>query len=188
MQIHSISKPSLFRDIFFWSYPHSRLIPWWEGPSRLLGKLLQIWYSFGTPRGSIKLFWYCSNHCHSQSGMGISIWDTRAMSHRDHIGVLLQYAQFRYLYTSVCYADSRYTYRSHSGSYIRDTTRPTGSASWLPRLSASEDYVQRWDSVSFLWDTVFMGWALKHLMLKRCKRSEIPKVGDDICSPSTVSL
>ena len=26
----------------------------------------------------------------------------------------------------------RYTYRSHSGSYIRDTTYPMGSASWIP--------------------------------------------------------
>ena len=31
--------------------------------------------------------------------MGISIWDTRELSHRDHMRVLLQYAWFRYLYT-----------------------------------------------------------------------------------------
>ena len=34
---------------------------------------LQPWYSFGMPRGSIRFFRYCFTHCHSQSGMGISM-------------------------------------------------------------------------------------------------------------------
>ena len=90
---------------------------------------LQPWYSFGMPRGSIRFFRYCFTHCHSQSGMGISMWDTREMSHCDHSGVLLQHARFRYLYTSVCYVGSRYTYCSHSRYYFRNTTCFAGVAS-----------------------------------------------------------
>ena len=116
-----------------------------------------MWCSFRRPYDSIGLFQYCSTHCHSQLGMGISMWDTGELSHHDHIGVLLQHARFRYLYTTVCYADSRYTYRSHSKSCFRDTTHSMGSASWLPSLSTSEDIVQGWTSVSFLWDIFFMG-------------------------------
>ena len=92
------------------------------------------------------------------------------------------------LYTLICYADSRYTYCSHSGDYFWDTTCSTGIASWLSRLSMFEDCVQGRTSISFLWDTFFMGWEPKHLMLRFCKRFEIPKHGDDICSPSIVSL
>ena len=93
-----------------------------------------------------------------------------------------------YLYISICYADLRYTYCSHSRDYFRDTTCSVGIAYWLPCLSTSEDYVQGQTSVSFLWDTFFMGWAPKHLMFKFCERSKIPKHGDDIRSPSIVSL
>ena len=67
--------------------------------------------------------------CHSQSRMGIPIWDTRELSHHDHIGVLLQYAWFRYLYTSDCYAGLRYTYCSHSRAHFRDTTCSAGFTS-----------------------------------------------------------
>ena len=48
----------------------------------------------GMPRDSIELFRYCSTHYHSQSGLGISMWDTRELSLCDHTGVLLQYAWF----------------------------------------------------------------------------------------------
>ena len=86
----------------------------------------------------------------------------------------LQYTWYRYLCTLVCHDTHRYTYRSHSKSYIRDTTCPKVIASWLPQLSASEDCVQRRVSVSFQWDTFHMGWALKHRMVGLCKRSKIP--------------
>ena len=187
-QIRFILEPSSFWGIFLWSYSSSHSVPWWEGPLGLLGELLQIWHLFETSRDSIGLFRYYSTHCHSQSGMGISIWDIRKLSHRAHIGVLLQYAWFQYLYTSICYASSRYTYCSHSRYYFQDTTHFVGFAPWLPRLSMSEDCVQRRTSVSFLWDTFFMGWELKYLILKLCKRFEVPKHGDDFCSPSFVSL
>ena len=110
------------------------------------------WRSFGVPCDSVKLFWHSSTQCHSHSGMGISLWDTLEVSHHVHIGVLLQYAQYRYLCTSVYYGTPRYTYHSHSGSCIWDTTHPASSASWLPCLLASEDYVQRRAFVSLLWD------------------------------------
>ena len=160
--------------IFFWSYSSSCSVPWWEGPKGLLGELLQTWCSIGAPRDSIRFFRYYYTHCHSQSGMGISIWDTRELSHRDHSGFLLQHAQFRYLYTSVCYAHSRYMYRSHAGHCFRDTTHSKHIASWLSLVSTSDDCVQRRTSVSLLWDTFFMGWSSKHLMLGLCKRSKVP--------------
>ena len=47
--------------------------------------------------------------------------------------------------------------RSHSRSYIRDTSCPVGIVPWLPRLSAFEDYVQRCTSVSLLWNGLHMG-------------------------------
>ena len=68
--------------------------------------------------------------------------DTCEMSHRNHLGVLLQHAQYQYLYTSVCYTNLRYTYRSHFGDYFRDIIRFMGIASYLPRLSTFEDYLQ----------------------------------------------
>ena len=54
------------------------------------------------------------------------------MSHRVHTGVILQYAWYRYLCTLVCYCTPRYTYRSHFGSCIRDTTHSVGNASDYP--------------------------------------------------------
>ena len=45
------------------------------------------------------VLWYYSTQCHSHSGMRISMWDTRELSHGDHMGVLLQYAWFWYFHT-----------------------------------------------------------------------------------------
>ena len=61
--------------------------------------------------------------------VGISMSDTRELSHRDHTRVLLQYAWFRYLYTLVCYIGLRYTYHSHTKAYLLCTTRSKGGVS-----------------------------------------------------------
>ena len=119
------------------------------------------------------VLWYYSTQCHSHSGMRISMWDTLEVSYRDNTGVPLQYAWYQYLCNSVCYDSQRYTYCSHFGSCIRDTTCPAGSASWLPCLSVSKDYVQGWASVSLLWDTLHIRWVPKHLCLGFAKRSKI---------------
>ena len=158
-QIDSIWHPSVnplrLRTLFVpWHLllilPHSCSVRRWEGPSGLPGELFQTWYSFRTPHGSIRLFRYCSTHYNSQSGMGIFMRDTCEMSHYNYTGVLLQYARFRYLYTSVCYTDSRNTYRSHSRDSFRDTTHSANITSRLPHLSTSEDCVQGRTFVSFL--------------------------------------
>ena len=86
----------------------------------------------GTPRDSIELFQYCSTHYHSQSGLGISMWDTRELSLCDHIGVLLHYAWFWFFCASVYYLCSRYTWSSHFGAYLWCATCSEGIASWLP--------------------------------------------------------
>ena len=65
-------------------------------PVKTFEELLQTWHSFGTPRYPIKLLWYYSSNCHIRAGLGISLWDTRELSLRDHTGVFLQYAQFDY--------------------------------------------------------------------------------------------
>ena len=123
---------------------------------------------------SYGLLQYCSTHCHSQSEMGISMWDTHELSLHDHIEVLLQHARIQLFYTLFHHFCSSYTYRSHTGACLWCTTRFKGGVSWLPQFSSSANYVQRWTLVFLLWDTFFMGWSWKHSMLELCKRSEIP--------------
>ena len=84
---------------------------------------------------------------------------------RDHTGVLLQYARIWLFCTSFYHSRSRYAHCSHSRSYIWGATHTEGSASWLPQLWSSWDCVQRWIHVSFMWDTIFLGWASKHPLL-----------------------
>ena len=119
------------------------------------------------------VLWYYSTQWHSHSGMRISMWDTLEVSNHDNTGVLLQYARYQYLCNSVWYDSQRYTYCSHFGSCVRDTTCPAGSASWLPCLSVSKDYVQGRASVSLLWDTLHIRWVPKHPCLGFAKRSKI---------------
>ena len=119
-------------------FTFSSVMSWLPG---LLRELLQMWHSFGMPRDSIRLFQYYSTYCYSQLGIWISMWETCEFSHHDHSGVLLQHAWFRYLYTSVCYTGSRYTYHSYTGAYFWCTTCSKGIASWLPRVSMFEDCV-----------------------------------------------
>ena len=88
--------------------------------------------------------------CHSDLGLGISSCV--------YTGFLLQYTQYWYLCTSVCYYILKYTYCSYLESDIWGTTRFKGSASWLPLLWASWDCVQRRGSLSLLWDSFHMGW------------------------------
>ena len=88
--------------------------------------------------------------------MEISLWDTLEVSHHVHIGVLLQYARYRYLCTLVCHGTLRYMYRSHFGSCIRDTTRLMSSASWLPdchrlRTVSKDELLSHFCETPFIW-------------------------------------
>ena len=101
------------------------------------------------------------------------VWHPGHLSLCDHTGVLLQHKWIWYFSTSFCHSHLRYAHCSYSGSHIRGTTRTKGNASWLPQLWSSEDYVQRWTLVSFLWDTFILGWPSKQPLLGLCKRSKI---------------
>ena len=94
----------------------------------LLGELLETWRSSGEPGYFVESCRHSTTRCHSNSGMGIFMWETRAVSHHVYAGVLLQYTRHRYLCTSVCHYILRYTHRSYPESYIRGTTRFKGSA------------------------------------------------------------
>ena len=109
--------------------PSSHLIPWWEGPTGLPWELLEMWRSSEASCYPVELFRHSFTRYHSDLGMGFSMWETLEVSHHVYIGVLLQYTQYRYLYTSVCHDISRYTYRSYPESYIQGTTYPKDNAS-----------------------------------------------------------
>ena len=82
-QIHSGSKPSSrFRVIFFF-YPSctlSFLVPWWEGQDGLHWELRGPWRSSGMLGLSVGFLQHYATRCHSDSRMGISMWETRALS------------------------------------------------------------------------------------------------------------
>ena len=75
-----------------------------------------MWHSFETPQYPIGLLKYWSTDCHSQEGMGVSLWDPSELSLHDHTGVLLQYAWIRLFHTLFPYYCSRYLYSSHFGA------------------------------------------------------------------------
>ena len=47
-QVYSVSELSSFWDIYFWFYPFSHSVPWWEIPTRLLGELFLMRHLFRT--------------------------------------------------------------------------------------------------------------------------------------------
>ena len=124
-KIHSNSEPSSwFRVILLWSScSFSYSVLWWEGQDGFFWELPEPWRSSKMPSHSVGLLRHCSTRSHSDSGMGVPLWETWEMSGHVHLGVLLQHAQHQYLCTSFCYHIMKYTYRSYSESYIRGTTR-----------------------------------------------------------------
>ena len=103
--IYSSSEPSLrFKVIFFFysSYTLSYSIPWWEGQDELHWELPSLWCSSETPNHSIGFLWHYATRCHSNSRMGISLWETRVLSCCVYSGVLVQHTWNRYLCASVC--------------------------------------------------------------------------------------
>ena len=120
-QIYSGSEPSSrFRVILFVSSSHtlSYSVLWWEGQGELLWELLGSWHSSRMPGHFAGFFQHYITRCNSDSGMGISLWETRALSRRVYSGVLLQHTRHRYLYALICFYTQRYTYRSYSRCYI----------------------------------------------------------------------
>ena len=127
VQIYSGSEPSSRFRFFFFFYSSctlSYLVPWWEGQYKLLWELPGPWHSSRMPGHSIKFLWHYATRCHSNSWIGISMWETRALSCRVYIGVLLQHTRHWYLCASIRYAILRYTYSSYPGSYCWGTTSP----------------------------------------------------------------
>ena len=90
-QIYSSSESSWFRVIFFFYSSRTLLylVPWWEGLEGLLWELPGSWHSSGTPGHSVGFLRHNATWSHSNSGMGISLWETRVLSRRVYTGVLL---------------------------------------------------------------------------------------------------
>ena len=65
-QVYSIPELSLFQGIYFWFYPLSRSVLWWESPSRLPGELFSTRHLFGTPSRPLRFFQYWPSHYHLQ--------------------------------------------------------------------------------------------------------------------------
>ena len=125
-KIHSGSEPSSwFQVILLWfSYSILYSASWWEGQDGLLWELPELRRSSKTPGHSVGFLRHYATRCHSNSGMGTSLWETCALSRRVYSGVLLQHTRHRYLCASVCFYISRYTYHGYSGYCIRCITCP----------------------------------------------------------------
>ena len=126
-KIHSGSEPSLrFQVILFISSvcSISYLVPWWEGQEGLLWELPGSWRSSKMPVHSIGFLWHNATQCHSNSRMGISMWETLPLSRRVYTGVLLQHTWHRHLCASVRYMIQRYVYSGYPRSCCRGTTCP----------------------------------------------------------------
>ena len=125
-QIHSSLKPSSwFQVILFYSISSSG--PWWEGQEGLLWDFPGPWHSSEMPSHSVEFLWHYATWCHLDSGMGISMWETRALSCRVYTTILLQHTWHRYPCASIRYAIQRYTYSS-SPDFVAEVLR-------VPRVS-----------------------------------------------------
>ena len=83
MQIHSGSEPSSwFRIILFRSISYPVL--WWEVQDGLLWEFSGPWCSSGMLGHPIGFLWHCSTRSHSDSWMGVPLWEVREVSGRVH--------------------------------------------------------------------------------------------------------
>ena len=71
--------------VFFWSYSFSYSVPWWGCLKRLLEELFLTRCSFRTPShfGGLRRHW--PSHCHSQSGMGVTVIQFHLVSLHPHL-------------------------------------------------------------------------------------------------------
>ena len=124
--------------------------------------------SFGTPShfGGLRRHW--PTQCHSQSGLGVTVWRPGHMSFHADLGVLLQHACIWFFNTSLSYSRSRYAHCCHTGVGIRCAPCLKGRASWLPRMWAFEDCVQRRDDLYFLRAPFWLGWSSIYTMFDLC--------------------
>ena len=105
-EIHFGSEPSSWLWVILFyssSCSISYLVSWCEGQHRLLWELPRMWHSSEMPSYSVKFCRHSFTQSHSDSGLGISTWETHEVSHRSCSGVLLQHTQHRYLCASVCF-------------------------------------------------------------------------------------
>ena len=88
-------------------------------PTRHLRKTFLERLSFGTPSHFGSFCWHLPSHCHSQSRMGVSLWQARHLSSRVDSGVLLQHAWDWLLRTLFHYSCPRYFYSYHFAACCR---------------------------------------------------------------------
>ena len=104
--------------VFFWSYSSLSSVSWWECPKGLLGELFSTRCSFGKLSHFRELCRHWPSHCHSQSGIGVTMWRLGHLSIPADSGVLLQHAWTWLFNTSFYYSRSRYMHCGHTGSCI----------------------------------------------------------------------
>ena len=86
-----------------------------------------MWYSFWTPSHSGKLCQHQPFHCHSQSGMKVTVWRPGHLSSHAYPGVLLQHTRDWSFSTSFLYLRSRYAHSYHTASFINCSAFTKGS-------------------------------------------------------------
>ena len=151
-----------------WSYLFLYLVLWWGCPKGLLGELFSTRYSFRTLSHFVGFLRHWPTHCHSQSGLGVIVWRLGHLSIRVDPRVLLQHAWTWFFGTFPSYSCSRYVHSCHTGVGIWCALCPEGRASWLPRLWASKDCVQRQDDFCFLRVSRWLGRLLVYTMFDLC--------------------
>ena len=73
-------------------------------------------HSFGTPSHFVGLCQHRPSLCHSQSGMGVTVWRPSHLSSRVYPGVLLQHAWDWLFSTSFLHSRSRYAHSYHTAT------------------------------------------------------------------------
>ena len=140
-------------------------------------------------RNAESFYWHWLSHCHSQSGMGVSLWRTYHLSSRADLRVLLQHARDWPLRTSFCYLCHT------TGISIPITPQLVTNVLRVPRIEfpdysscerlriVSEDQL-----MSTFCERPSVGWAPVHLLLRLCKRPAVSEYGDDLCTLSFLTL
>ena len=87
-------------------------------PERTSWKTFSTRCSFETPNHFVGLLWHWPTHCHSQLGLGVTVWCPDHLSYHTDPGVLLQHAWTGLFSTSLSYSRSRYAHSGHTRYYI----------------------------------------------------------------------
>ena len=115
--------------------------------------------SFKIPSHFGGLHQHWPTRCHSQLGLGVTVWRLGQMSFCADSRVLFQHAWNWFFSTSLFYSHSRYTHCCHTVVCCGCAPCSQGRASWLPWMWAFDDCVQRRDDVYFLRAPFWLGWS-----------------------------